>query len=156
MALKLHHRLLQQGYLAYSRLARGMTLGVRAMLLQDDRVVLVKHSYIPGWYLPGGGVEAGESLGEALERELREEVGAVLAGPPQLFGVYRNGRVRRSDHVALYVCRDWRRHAAPRLLNREIVACEMFGLDALPAGASPATLARIREVVDGEPPSTDW
>jgi ADP-ribose pyrophosphatase YjhB (NUDIX family) len=156
MALKPHHRVIQRGYLAYSRIARGMTLGVRAMLLKDDHVVLVRHSYLPGWYFPGGGVEAGESLGEALEREVREEVGAVLAGPPQLFGVYRNANLHRNDHVALYVCRDWTRSEAPRLPNREIVACELFALGDLPGDTSPATLARLREVLGGEPPSTDW
>lgn len=156
MALRPHHRLMQQGYLAYSRIARGMTLGVRAMLLKDDSVILVKHSYLPGWYLPGGGVEAGESFGEALEREAREEAGVVLSGPPQLFGIYRNGQVHRRDHVALFVCRNWQRVAAPNIPNREIVACEPFALDDLPVDASPATLARIREVLGGEPPSTDW
>jgi ADP-ribose pyrophosphatase YjhB (NUDIX family) len=156
MALRPHHRLMQQGYLAFSRLARGMTLGVRAMLLADDRVVLVRHSYVPGWYLPGGGVERGESLGEALEREIREETGAVLSGPAQLFGVYRNARVHRRDHVALYVCRAWERLDAPSVPNREIVACETFPLGDLPDDVSPATLARIREVLGGEPPATDW
>jgi ADP-ribose pyrophosphatase YjhB (NUDIX family) len=156
MTLGLRHRLMQRGYLAFSRLSRGMTLGVRAMLLSDAGVILVRHSYVPGWYLPGGGVEAGESLGEALRREMREEVGAVLTGPAQLFGIYRNARAHRGDHVALYVCRDWERRDAPRLPNREILACESFALDALPADASPATLARIREVVGGEPPAADW
>jgi ADP-ribose pyrophosphatase YjhB (NUDIX family) len=133
-----------------------MTLGVRAMLLEDDRVLLVKHSYLPGWYLPGGGVEAGESLGEALEREIREEAGAVLSGRPLLFAIYRNGHVQRSDHVALYVCRDWQRHEAPGRRSREIVDCRLFPLDNLPSDASPGTLARIREVLEGQPPSTDW
>jgi ADP-ribose pyrophosphatase YjhB (NUDIX family) len=147
---------MQQGYLAYSRFARGMTLGVRAMLLKDGRIVLVKHSYVPGWYFPGGGVEAGESLGEALEREIREEVGAVLTALPRIFGVYRNDRVHRGDHVVLYVCRDWERREVPRLPNREILECRTFALDALPDDTSPATLARIREVVDGEPTASDW
>ncbi len=151
MALRLHHRLLQQGYLAYSRLARGMTLGVRAMLLKDDSVVLVKHTYLPGWYFPGGGVERGETLGEALERESREEAGVVLGGSAELFGVYRNGRVDRRDHVALYVCRDWQRLDAPNIPNREIAACETFPLDRLPDDASPATRRRIREVLGGAP-----
>jgi ADP-ribose pyrophosphatase YjhB (NUDIX family) len=153
--LKLRHRVLQRAFFAYGRLVRGMTLGVRAMLLRDSRVLLVKHSYVPGWYFPGGGVEAGESLADALMREALEEAAARLTGPAQLFGVYRNLRADPRDHVALFVCRDWEQ-AAPKAPDREIVACELFPLDALPADATPATLARLREVISGDPPAEDW
>jgi ADP-ribose pyrophosphatase YjhB (NUDIX family) len=156
MMLRLHHRLMLRGYLAYSRFTRGMTLGVRAVLLRNEQVVLVKHTYVPGWSLPGGGVERGESLGEALEREVREEVGAVLTGPPRLFAIYRNSGVHRGDHVALYVCRDWSQRESPRAPNLEIAACDLFPLSDLPADATPATSARIREVVGGAPPASDW
>ncbi len=154
--LKLRHRLLQRGILAFGRFSRGMTLGVRAMLLKDDAVLLVKHSYVPGWYFPGGGVEAGESVIEALAREVGEEAGATLAVPAQLYGIYRNARADSRDHVAFFVCREWERSAAFKLPNREIVAVELFPLDALPADATPATLARIGEVLRGEPLSADW
>ncbi len=156
MALKLHHRFLQRGYLAYSRISRGMTLGVRALLIADGRIVLVKHSYLPGWYLPGGGVEGGESFGEALAREIREEAGARLTGPPQLFGLYRNSEASRRDHVAVFVCRQWEQAAKPSIPNREIVACESFPLDALPQDTSPGTRERIREALSGATPATDW
>ncbi len=154
MPLKRHHRLMQRAYLAYSRITRGMTLGVRAMLLKDETVVLVKHSYVPGWYLPGGGVEAGESLQEALVREIHEEASAILTGEPHLFGIYRNGRAHPGDHVALYVCRDWEQ--TPPEPSTEIVACDAFALNDLPADTTPSTLTRIREVLESRPPATDW
>ena len=156
MALKLHHRVLQRGLIGLGRFSRGMTLGVRALLLKDGEVVLVKHSYVPGWYLPGGGVEAGESLLEALARETEEEADVRLTGPAQLFGIYRNGRLDRRDHVALFVCRDWDALGTGRVPNLEITALGRFPPDALPEEATDATRARIREVLAGEPPSVDW
>ena len=156
MALKLRYRLLQRGYLAYSRLSRGMTLGVRGVLLKDGVVVLVKHSYMPGWYLPGGGVEAGETLAEALAREVFEEAGARLTAQAQLFGVYRNPQADRRDHVALFVCRDWEQQSPPKVPNTEIVACDLFPLESLPNGTTPATAARLREVLGEAPQSGDW
>jgi len=154
--LKPHQRLWQRGFLAYGRLTRGMTLGVRAMLLRDDTVLLVKHSYVPGWYFPGGGVDAGESMVEALHREVREETGARLTAPPTLFGIYRNAHADSRDHVALYVCRDFARDPDTMLPDREIIACETFPVDRLPEGTSTGTVARLGEVLGGLPPAIDW
>jgi ADP-ribose pyrophosphatase YjhB (NUDIX family) len=154
--LRLRHRLLQRGYLAFSRISRGMTLGVRAVLLDGGTVVLVRHSYLPGWYLPGGGVEPGETLGGALRREIREEAGAMLTGPAQLFAIYRNGEADRRDHVALYVCRDWTPVPGGWRRSAEIVALERFPCEALPAEATRATRARLAEVLGGMPPAEDW
>lgn len=156
MALNRKQQFRQRAFLAYSRLTRGMTLGVRAMLLKDDHVLLVKHSYVPGWYFPGGGVEAGESLAEALAREIAEEAGAMLTGPTQLFGVYRNEKAHRRDHVALFICHDWEQRRIPKIPNLEIVGLEFFPVSALPADVTGATRARISEVLAGEPPSADW
>jgi ADP-ribose pyrophosphatase YjhB (NUDIX family) len=130
----------------YWRFARGLTLGVRAMVIDGEgRVFLVKHSYVAGWHLPGGGVEAGETLHEALARELAEECNIDMTGPAILHAVYFNDRTSRRDHVVLYIVRDFRQ-AAPPKPNHEIVATGFFEPDALPADATMGTRARLAEV----------
>lgn len=141
---------------AYWRLSRGMTLGVRALVLDgQNRVFLVKHSYVGGWHLPGGGVEVGETMRQSLARELMEEGNIEIIGTPALHGAYFNARISRRDHVTLYVVREFRQEAPPRLTN-EIIATGFFSLDALPAGTTPATRARIAEVIFGAPASDRW
>lgn len=139
----------------YWRLSRGATIGARGMVIDDaGRVFLIKHSYVEGWHLPGGGVETGETLLVALARELSEEGNIELTGPPVLHGVFFNKRVSRRDHVALYIVREFRQ-SAPKP-NREIVAHGFFAPGALPADTGRATRARIAEVFAGAAISDLW
>src|SRR3979409_1481186 len=104
----------------YWRFVRGMTLGVRAVVLdRDNRIFLVKHSYVSGWHLPGGGVEVGETFAEALRREMAEEGRIELTGDPLLHGVLLNSHVSARDHVAVYVVRQFSQDRLPEA-NREI------------------------------------
>ena len=140
----------------YWRFSRGLTLGVRAVVFDGSgRVFLIVHSYVPGWHLPGGGVETGETAAEALARELREEGNIELVEPPPLFGVYFNRRISRRDHVALYVVRSFRQDAPPQP-NHEIVAHGFFAPDALPPETTRATRERIAEVLSGRKPAELW
>ncbi len=140
----------------YWRFSRPATLGARAVVIDGvGRIFLVKHSYVDGWHLPGGGVETGETLLVALARELFEEGNIQLGAPPVLHAMYFNGRVSRRDHVALYVVREFRQDAPPRP-NREIIAHGFFAPDALPDGTTRATRARIAEVLEGVAVSELW
>lgn len=140
----------------YWRYARGLTIGVRGLVFDArGRVFLIKHSYVAGWHLPGGGVEPGESLGAALARELREEGNIELIGLPDLFGIYWNRRVARRDHVALYVVRSFRQTAPPQP-NREIVAHGFFAPDSLPDGTTGSTRERIAEVLANRSAAEIW
>jgi 8-oxo-dGTP pyrophosphatase MutT (NUDIX family) len=140
----------------YFRFARGMTLGVRAVVLDaDNRVFLVKHTYVSGWYLPGGGVEVGQSFREAMLRELMEEGRIEVLGEPALLGVYLNGHVSLRDHVAVYVVREFRQDRAPEP-NREIAETGFFAVDALPEDTTKGTKLRIAEVLGTRPVGTTW
>lgn len=135
---------------------RAMTLGVRGLVIdEENRILLVRHTYVSGFYLPGGGVERGETMLEALARELQEEGGVHLLGAPALHGVYLNRRASPRDHVALYVVRRFQ-HSGPRAPDFEIAEAAFFPLDDLPSDATPATRARIAEVLGGEPASPYW
>lgn len=148
--------LLRRVFHLYFRFARGATLGAVGMVIDgSNRIFLVKHSYVSGWHLPGGGVETGETLLTALTRELSEEGNIILTGTPVLHGMFHNRRASRRDHVALYIVRDFRQDAPPKP-NREIVAHGFFPIDALPADATRAVRARIAEVFAGAPVSELW
>jgi 8-oxo-dGTP pyrophosphatase MutT (NUDIX family) len=148
--------LLRRIFHLYWRFARGMTLGVRAVVLDgNNRVFLVKHSYVTGWHLPGGGVEVGETFRDALRRELAEEGRIELSGEPALHGLFFNSHVSRSDHVAVYLIRHFRQDGLPDP-NREIVACGFFEAGALPADTTEGTRLRISEVVEGRAPIATW
>jgi len=140
----------------YWRFSRGLTIGVRGLVIDGTgRVFLVKHGYVAGWHLPGGGVEAGETVSMALARELREEGNIELGEAPQFFAVYFNRRVSHRDHVALYVVRSFHQRSAPQP-NREIVAHGFFAPDALPADTGRATRERIAEVLGARSVAELW
>jgi ADP-ribose pyrophosphatase YjhB (NUDIX family) len=148
--------LLRRFFHLYWRFARGMTLGVRAVVVDgDDRVFLVRHSYVSGWHLPGGGVETGETFLDALSRELIEEGRIQLTGEPALHGVFFNGHVSRRDHVAVYIVRQFAQDRLPEP-NREIVACGFFKADALPVDTTKGTRQRIVEVLEGQARIATW
>jgi ADP-ribose pyrophosphatase YjhB (NUDIX family) len=140
----------------YWRISRGMTLGVRGLVLdQQGRVFLVKHTYVAGWHLPGGGVERGETVLDALARELKEEGNIELAGAPAQFGIYFQPAVAQRDHVVLFVVKHFHQPAPP-VPDSEIMAHGFFQRDALPPDTTRATRARIAEVMAGAPVSPRW
>jgi ADP-ribose pyrophosphatase YjhB (NUDIX family) len=140
----------------YWRLSRGLTLGVRGVVIDgQDRVFLVKHTYVSGWHLPGGGVEPGETVFDALARELKEEGNIEVVGTPIQFAVYFHPTVSKRDHVVLFVVRDFGQPASP-VPDNEIMAHGFFPRDALPPDTTRATRARIAEVMTGATVSKRW
>lgn len=140
----------------YWRFARGLTLGVRAVVLDaQGRVFLIKHTYVAGWHLPGGGVEAGETLLEALHRELLEEGNIIIEAAPTLHGVFFNSHVSLRDHVAVYVVTAFHQPATPPP-NREIAASGFFPLDDLPDDITTGTRRRLAEVTGKTPVINTW
>lgn len=80
-------------------------LGAFAVVTRGERLLMVANERRIGgvevqtWDLPGGRVERGELLPEALRRELCEETGLVLRGEPHFLFVQEGERVQRGSRV---------------------------------------------------------
>jgi ADP-ribose pyrophosphatase YjhB (NUDIX family) len=144
---------------ASARFTRPLTMGVRAALLRDGpagtEVFLVRHSYVPGWHLPGGAVEAGETVEDSVAREVREECAIAVEGRPELFGLYFNRAASARDHIALFRVREFR-VLDRRSADWEIAEAGFYPVSALPQGTTKATRARLAEMLHGQAPTTDW
>ena len=141
---------------AYWRLTRGATLGAQGVVIdKDEQVLLVRHGYRGGWHFPGGGVEWGETAETALARELEEEAGVIITGQPRFHGLYGNFKLLPSDHVALFVVREWERPSIPKP-NREILESRFFPRTDLPPNAAHGMAQRLAEIFDGAPLKPHW
>lgn len=141
----------------YFLVRRPMTLGVRGLVFDRTRnaIFLIRHTYVPGWQLPGGGVEVDETMEQSLRREFEEEANIVFTAPPALRSIHFNRHSSRRDHVAFYLIEDFTQ-TSPKLPDREIAEAGFFALDALPADTTPATLRRIDEVFRSADVSAHW
>ena len=136
---------------------RPVTLGVRAVIHNkaEGSVFLVRHTYVPGWQLPGGGVEIGETAEAALEREVREECNIALTAPAVLKSVHFNRQSSRRDHVLFYLVTDFSVISGKRP-DLEIAEAGFFPFDQLPENTTPATRRRLAELFDGAAVSPYW
>lgn len=135
-------RLAHYAYLAKWKLLRPITVGVRLLVLNGDDVLLIRHTYQPGWFMPGGGLKRNETIEQAARRELREETG-IVAGNLQLAGLFTNMAQGKTDHVVLF-----RLHttATPASDSPEVADCRWFPRAALPDDVGPASRRRIEEL----------
>ncbi len=138
-------RVLYFGFRVYCFLFRPVRIGVRAMMIQEGKVWLVKQTYLPGWFMPGGGVKRGETLEQAARREAKEETGAEL-GEVHLLGAYTNFTEWKTDHNIVFICRDFRFTGKP---DAEIAEVRAFPLQDLPEDLWPGHKRRLAEYQAG-------
>jgi len=126
------------------KITKPTTIGVRLILIKEDKILLVKHTYQDSWYLPGGGVKKGEIFEQAARREFKEELGGEL-NELKLFGVYNNFYESKNDSIVVLLCTDF---TFTGKTDNEIEKFDYFQLDNLPEGVSPGTRKRINEYLN--------
>ncbi len=142
------------------RLARRgrwpLTIGVRIIVRDgDERVLLVRHTYAPGWHFPGGAIDPRETAADAAVRELREEALIECDGAPVLHGIHFNLTENKSDHIVVYETRSWR-WVAGKMRTLEIAEARFFPVTALPEGTTGGTRRRLAELLGKAEHSTAW
>ena len=142
------------GFRIYCFLFRPIRMGVRTMMIQDDKVWLVRHTYIPGWFMPGGGLKRGETLEQAARRETYEETGAQL-NKVTLLGAYTSFVDWKTDHGIVFLCKDFTITGRP---DDEIAEVQAFSLNKLPDDLWPSHRLRLQEIADGvsQPQFGEW
>lgn len=149
-------RFRDRAFQSWFRFSRSLTLGVRGVVVDaEGRVLLVRHTYAPGWHFPGGGVEKGETAVLSMQRELKEEAGIVAAAPAmRLLSVHANHSYFPNDHVLVYRIDDWTQGEAT---SRGEIA-EVRFVDPLtpPDDVSPGTRRRLDEIFAGADTSELW
>ncbi len=144
-----------RAFQAYWRMQRPVTLGVRGVVVDDQsRVLLLRHTYTPGWHFPGGGVEKGETCETAIIRELAEEAGVSPMGAPALVSVHSNHANFPNDHVLVYRIGDWRRVEATS--RGEIAEIGFFDPIQPPDETTAGTRRRLQEMFAGAALNPEW
>jgi 8-oxo-dGTP pyrophosphatase MutT (NUDIX family) len=139
---------------AWRRALQIKTRGVKAVVLKDGCVLLIRHSYQAAdtYMLPGGGVDRGETAIQGGIREVREETGCTLVNTRE-HGLFISNAEGWPDHITVVVGET---SDHPKADGRELLEATFFPLDALPTNVSPASLRRIIEVRDNLPPAAQW
>ncbi|HNA90138.1 MAG TPA: NUDIX domain-containing protein [Anaerolineales bacterium] len=124
----MYYKFLYFGYKVYCFLLRPIRMGVRVLMLEDGKVWMIRHTYMSGWHLPGGGLKKKETLDQAARREAWEETGAEL-GEISLLGTFTGMIQWKTDHTIVFLCRDFK---VTGKSDGEIAEMRAFPLDALP------------------------
>ncbi len=116
-------------------------IGVNALIFDEGRVLLAHRRDIDWWNLPGGGMEIGETLEEAVRREVREETG-LMVQVERLVGVY--SKPQKQEVVLTFRCRVT---GGTLQATEESRACSYFPPDALPRNTLPKHRERIMDAL---------
>lgn len=129
------------------RVLRLQTRGVRVILRDENKILLIKHPYDDFWVFPGGGIRRGESPMVAGAREVIEETGYSVIDDMKMLGEYVNKSGGKNDIVTVFVAKKITKAGVKqKLLDKiEIEKSQWFEMDSLPE-ISTASRRRINEL----------
>jgi len=153
MSFGIGSRLLLSCHLLARSLATPVSVGALGLVVCEGKIVLVRHTYTPGWHFPGGGVHRGEPPEKAVVREVTEEIGLTTVSPPEFFGIYTRKVGLATNHIVLYRLAGARFDFKP---NWEICDVVLADPDRLPAGTSLSIRRRLQECFQAAPRSLYW
>ena len=152
--LKTLIKILQPIRRLYWRIFQPTTQGVRAILVNHNgQILLVRHSYQDGWYLPGGQVHKKEAYESALRRELEEELGVSEITHMEKLGEYANTYEYKKDTIVVFIVSFF---AQQEKAHFEIEKFSLFDPQSLPDSTSPGTRRRVEEWLKKKPVSNQW
>ncbi len=128
----------------YWRIFRPKTLWTRLFLINDNKILLVKHKYHNDLFLPWGWLHNWEEFVSALKRELKEELNLDII-ELELFWVYQNMKEYKMDTIVLFISFQEIDLKNISLIDEEIELFMMADINNLPENISPWTKRRIEE-----------
>lgn len=128
------------------KITKPVTVGVRILLIKNEKILLVKHTYFASWFLPGGDLKKGETFQQGIESELREELG-ISVKELKLHGVYNNFFEGKNDSIVVFSSTNF---SEPTIKDKEIETFAYFNLQQVPEKTSPGTFKRIAEFLQGK------
>ncbi|HEY1351259.1 MAG TPA: NUDIX hydrolase [Ktedonobacteraceae bacterium] len=123
--------------------AHCFRVSVSALIFDGERILLAHRRAIDWWNLPGGALDPGETVDEALRREVREETGLEVA-VGQLVGVY--SKPLKREIVLSFLCQV-NAGTSGQSLDDDIDESRYFALDALPIRTLPKHRERIADAL---------
>ena len=153
--VNVYHQSVTRFFRTVQWLFGASTMGVRTLVVDElGQILLIKHTYMPGWHFPGGGVLRGEPTRIAAMRELLEETGVVADEKIELFGVYFHRVMLANDYIVLYVVKKFT--SGPVSLGGEIAEIQWFSPENLPKDLCKSTRIRINEYLYHHPSQDQW
>lgn len=130
------------------------SLGVNVAIIENGKILLTQREDFEYWVLPGGGVEAGESLAQAARREANEETGLEVALLRLVGFYYRPALPPWGGHIALFSACPVGGGLQPQ--PTEVVDEGFFDPDKLPVDHMPWIPHRIQDALAGVGGSVVW